>query len=34
MHEGVMHAIPPEEVLKAIDRRLGTGADASIGVAV
>jgi len=34
MHEGVMHAIPPEEVLKAIDRRLGAGADASIGVAV
>jgi len=34
MHEGVMQAIPPEEVLKAIDRRLGAGVDASIGVAV
>jgi heptosyltransferase I len=33
-HEGVMHAIPPEEVLKAIDRRLGAGAGAAIGVAV
>src|SRR4029079_12251048 len=32
VHEGVMHAIPPEEVLKAIDRRLG--ARAPIGVAV
>ena len=32
VHEGVMHAIPPEEVLKAIDRRLGAGAP--IGVAV
>jgi lipopolysaccharide heptosyltransferase I len=34
MHEGVMHAIPPEEVLKAIDRRLGAGAGTSMGVAV
>jgi hypothetical protein len=32
VHEGVMHAIPPEEVLKAIDRRLGAGTP--IGVAV
>jgi heptosyltransferase-1 len=36
VHEGVMHAIPPEEVLKAIDRRLGMGASAGtpIGVAI
>jgi ADP-heptose:LPS heptosyltransferase len=34
MHEGVMHAIPPEEVLKGIDRRLGAGAGTPIGVAV
>jgi ADP-heptose:LPS heptosyltransferase len=34
LHEGVMHAIPPEEVLKAIDRRLGAGTDTPIGVAV
>jgi ADP-heptose:LPS heptosyltransferase len=34
VHEGVMHAIPPEEVLKAIDRRLGAGAGTPIGVAV
>jgi ADP-heptose:LPS heptosyltransferase len=36
VHEGVMHAIPPEEVLKAIDRRLGAGAGANtaMGVAV
>ena len=32
VHEGVMHAIPPEEVLKAIDRRLDAGTP--IGVAV
>jgi hypothetical protein len=29
-----MHAIPPEEVLKAIDRRLGAPAGTPIGVAV
>jgi ADP-heptose:LPS heptosyltransferase len=34
VHEGVMQAIPPEEVLKAIDRRLGAGTDTPIGVAV
>jgi heptosyltransferase-1 len=37
IHEGVMHAIPPKEVLKAIDRRLGAGAGGagtSMGVAV
>jgi len=36
VHEGVMHAIPPDEVLKAIDRRLGAGAGAGtpVGVAV
>jgi heptosyltransferase-1 len=35
VHEGVMGAIPPEEVLKAIDRRLGAGsAGAPVGVAV
>jgi heptosyltransferase-1 len=34
LHEGVMHAIPPEEVLKAIDRRLGVGASAATDVAV
>ncbi|HYU42306.1 MAG TPA: glycosyltransferase family 9 protein [Vicinamibacteria bacterium] len=34
VHEGVMHAIPPEEVLKAIDRRLGAGAGTPIDVAV
>jgi heptosyltransferase-1 len=34
LHEGVMQAIPPEEVLKAIDRRLGAGAGPSMGVAV
>jgi lipopolysaccharide heptosyltransferase I len=32
MHEGVMQAIPPEEVLKAIDRRLGARAPLSIAV--
>ncbi|HZM52766.1 MAG TPA: glycosyltransferase family 9 protein, partial [Vicinamibacteria bacterium] len=32
VHEGVMRAIPPEEVLKAIDRRLDAGTP--IGVAV
>jgi ADP-heptose:LPS heptosyltransferase len=34
VHEGVMHAIPPQEVLKAIDRRLGGGAGTPIDVAV
>ena len=36
VHEGVMFAIPPEEVLKAIDRRLGAGTAAGtpMGVAV
>jgi len=34
LHEGVMRAIPPEEVLKAIDRRLGAPAGTPIGVAV
>jgi len=29
-----MHAIPPEEVLKAIDRRLAVGASAATDVAV
>lgn len=32
MHEGVMHAIPPDEVLKAIDRRMGAGAPSSVAV--
>jgi ADP-heptose:LPS heptosyltransferase len=32
IHEGVMHAIPPEEVLKAIDRRLGAVAPVSVAV--
>jgi ADP-heptose:LPS heptosyltransferase len=32
MHEGVMQAIPPEEVLKAIDRRLGAGTPLSVAV--
>jgi hypothetical protein len=34
VHEGVMNAIPPGEVLKAIDRRLGAGAGTPVGVAV
>jgi hypothetical protein len=29
-----MHAIPPDEVLKAIDRRLGAGAGAGAGTPV
>jgi heptosyltransferase I len=32
LHEGVMEAIPPEEVLEAIDRRLGAAAPASVAV--
>ena len=34
LHEGVMHAIPPEEVLKAIDRRLDAVASPATDVAV